>query len=70
MPNRLREFRQRSGLSQEGLAARACTSVMLIRRVEKYDRVPSPMAAERLAAALGVAVSTVWPQTGAVEQMQ
>ena len=66
MPNRLRVVREARGLSQEALAEAALTSVSLIRRAELYDRLPPPMARERLAAALGSTVGDVWPDLEAV----
>lgn len=60
--NRLRELREARGVSQEALANAALTSVGLIRQIERYDRAATPMARERLAAALGSTVAEVWTQ--------
>ena len=61
MPNALRALRQARGLTILGVAVPAHTAPSTIVAIEKYDYVPGRSVKERLAAALSVAVSDVWP---------
>jgi transcriptional regulator with XRE-family HTH domain len=58
---RLREVRQRKGLSQERLAERAGLHRTYVSGVERGERNISLLNIERLAVALGVAMSDLMP---------
>lgn len=60
--NRLREFRKDQGLALWGLAARSHVSASLLSAIEKWDYRPGPEVRRRIAAALGVEPSVIWPE--------
>jgi DNA-binding XRE family transcriptional regulator len=61
--NRLKQLRRARGLAQYGLATLAQTSPSTIVAIERWGYVPSPAVRQRLAAALGVEVRDIWPDT-------
>jgi transcriptional regulator with XRE-family HTH domain len=64
---RLRRARERAGLTQAGLAARAGVSRQLVGAVEAGRNVPAVDAALRIAAALGTGVEELFGPTGATD---
>jgi transcriptional regulator with XRE-family HTH domain len=58
-PARLRELRERQGLSREELAHKAGTSEHSVTKLEIGSRAPSLELASRLAAALGCTVDSL-----------
>jgi len=60
--NRLRSFRQARGFAIYGLAVLAQCSPTTIGAVERWDYKPTLPVRTRLAQALGVALSDIWPE--------
>jgi transcriptional regulator with XRE-family HTH domain len=58
---RLREWRERRGLSVRGLADRAGVSFPTVWRIERGEMSPTVAMLEKLAAALGIAVRDLFP---------
>ncbi len=54
--SRVREYRQRAGLSQAALAERVGISRVYVSQIERDAQVPSVDIAHRLAAALNVSI--------------
>lgn len=63
--NKLRELRQAQNLSQWGLAVDVGTSTAMLSAIERWGYQPRADLCERIAAALGVAVSDIWPEAEA-----
>jgi transcriptional regulator with XRE-family HTH domain len=59
--NHLREARSGRGLTMWAVAARCRVNPSLLSGIERYDYLPSVAVRERIAAALGVEVSEIWP---------
>jgi DNA-binding XRE family transcriptional regulator len=59
--NRLKEFRQQQGLALYGVAAIARVSPTTLSAIEKWDYRPRLEVCQRIARALGVALSDIWP---------
>ena len=64
--NRLRDLRREHGLALWGLAARTGVSASTLSAIERWDYIPTPPIRERIAEALGVDASAIWPECGAV----
>lgn len=62
MTCRLQRLRQRAGLSQRGLGQAAGVAQPLISRFEDGTTPKGLVAAYKLAAALGCAVTDIWPE--------
>jgi DNA-binding XRE family transcriptional regulator len=62
--NHLKAMRHAQKLSLWGLAARAGTSPSTLSAVEKWGYQPSAGLRQRIAAALGVPLETIWPEQG------
>jgi DNA-binding XRE family transcriptional regulator len=62
--NRLRDLRGEHGLALWGLAARAGVSASTLSAIEKWDYLPTSPVRRRIAAALGVEASAIWPECG------
>lgn len=65
LPDRLRELRDRAGLSQSELATAAGTSVHSVAKLERGERFPSLRLARDLAAALGCTIDALCEPAGA-----
>jgi len=65
--NRLREFRREHGLALWGLAARTGVSTSTLSAIERWDYLPTPPVRQRIADALGVEASAIWPECGSTE---
>ena len=64
--NRLRVLRQEHELALWGLAARAGVSASTLSAIERWDYLPTPPVRQRIAEALGVEPSAIWPECGLV----
>jgi transcriptional regulator with XRE-family HTH domain len=62
--NRLRDLRQEYGLALWGLAGRAGVSASTLSAIERWDYLPTPPVRQRIAEALGVEASAIWPECG------
>lgn len=62
MTNRLEALRREKGMAQRGLTALSGVSAGTISAVEKWGYRPAPDTQRRIAEALGVAVSDIWPE--------
>jgi transcriptional regulator with XRE-family HTH domain len=60
--NRLRELRRSQGLPLYGLAVKASVSPTIASIVERFDYRPGVKAGVRLAQALGVSETDIWPE--------
>lgn len=60
--SRVRDIRNRIGLTQEELAEVSGVSVATIRRVELGEVRPRRLTRRRLAQGLGVSLELLWPQ--------
>jgi transcriptional regulator with XRE-family HTH domain len=60
--NRLRELRRGQRLPLWGLAVRAGTTATMLSTIERWNYRPGAALCERIATALGVSVSTAWPE--------
>jgi DNA-binding XRE family transcriptional regulator len=65
--NRLKQFRQQQGLALYGLAAIARVSPTTLSAIERWDYRPRLEVRQRIAKALGVALSDIWPDGGMTE---
>jgi DNA-binding XRE family transcriptional regulator len=63
--NHLRQVRRGQELSLWGLAVGAGTSPTTLSAIEKWGYQPGSDLCERIAAALGVHVGDIWPETEA-----
>lgn len=59
--HQLRTLRKAQGLPLWGLAARARTTATTISAIERWGYVPGPALRARIAAALGIQVTDIWP---------
>ncbi len=59
--NRVREFREKLGITQEELASRAQISFFTVSRIENGHTVPQRSTKAAIAQALGIKVDTLWP---------
>jgi DNA-binding XRE family transcriptional regulator len=59
--NHLKQVRQACGLALYGLAARAKVSPTTLSAIERWDYHPRSDVRERIARALGVRVTDIWP---------
>jgi DNA-binding XRE family transcriptional regulator len=66
--NRLREFRREHGLALWGLTARTGVSASTLSAIERWDYVPTSHVQQRIADALGVDVSAIWPECGGARE--
>jgi DNA-binding XRE family transcriptional regulator len=64
--NRLRVLRQEHELALWGLAARAGVSASTLSAIERWDYLPTPPVRQRIAEALGVEASAIWPECGLI----
>jgi len=62
MESRLAEILKEKGLCRMDLQYRARVSPNLIWGIERYGYRPGPEVAQRIAQALGVEVSEIWPE--------
>jgi transcriptional regulator with XRE-family HTH domain len=62
MPLRVREFRQRAGLSQSALAAQSCCSREMISAIENGRHDPNTARLTKIAQALHVPVWTLFSE--------
>jgi transcriptional regulator with XRE-family HTH domain len=60
--NRLRQLRRSQELPIYGLAVRASVSPTIVSSIERFDYRPGPKVRARLAQALGVSESDIWPE--------
>ncbi|MHB0875160.1 MAG: helix-turn-helix domain-containing protein [Anaerolineae bacterium] len=67
MQNAIRQLRRERGLSQGALAAAAGTTVAYLGFIERHGHLPGSDLRGRIAGALGVTESEVWPGTGTSE---
>ncbi len=65
--NRLQALRSGQGLALWGLAARAGVSASTLSAIERWDYLPTPPVRRRIAEALGVEASSIWPEGGIPE---
>jgi DNA-binding XRE family transcriptional regulator len=63
--NHLRRLRKGQGLSLWGLAVCVGTSPTTLSAIEKWGYRPGAALCERIATALGVSVSDIWPESEA-----
>lgn len=61
--------RRRRGLTQEEVAQRCEVSTSYIARVERGQRLPSPLVLDRLLRSLELTAGEVWPPPRAAEQV-
>jgi DNA-binding XRE family transcriptional regulator len=61
--NNLKALRRAQRLSLWGLATRARSSATTLSAIERWGYQPGDALRQRIAAALGVAVEDVWPDT-------
>ncbi len=66
--NRLKEFRRERELALWGLAARSGVSASTLSAIERWDYVPTLPVRQRIAEALGVEASAIWPECGHNEE--
>ena len=66
--NQLRLWRLKLGFRQQELAALAGVSPALIVAVERYQHLPGEDVRARIAKALGVSQTTIWPEVIDVQQ--
>lgn len=59
--NRLRELRCQRGLAQQAVAVAAGTNVPTIVAIERYGYVPQNDLRQRIAKAVGVEETAIWP---------
>lgn len=59
-PNRLKQLREASGLSQRALAQRLGVASNAVARWERGEHAPSVYGALRVSRALGVPVESIW----------
>jgi lambda repressor-like predicted transcriptional regulator len=62
--NRLWELRREHDLALWGLAARTGVSASTLSAIERWDYLPTPPVRQRIADALGVEPSAIWPESG------
>jgi len=62
MSLRVKDLRQQRGWSQWALATRAGTSPTMLCAIEKHGHVPGPDLQRRIAQALEVSVTDLWPE--------
>jgi lambda repressor-like predicted transcriptional regulator len=67
--NRLRDLRREHGLALWGLAARTGVSASTLSAIERWDYMPTPPVRQRIADALGIEVSVIWPEGGPAGQI-
>jgi DNA-binding XRE family transcriptional regulator len=60
--NKLRALRQAQNLPLWGLAVRVGTSTSMLSAIECWNYKPRPALCQRIATALGVKVSDIWPE--------
>jgi DNA-binding XRE family transcriptional regulator len=60
--NRLRELRKERGYALWGLGAAADVSASMLSAIERWDYLPSRPVRQRIADALGVEASAIWPE--------
>ncbi len=65
MSNKLREVRQGANCKMLELAARIGCSPSTLHAIERYDHQPREETKVRIATALSVEVSQIWPSTPA-----
>jgi DNA-binding XRE family transcriptional regulator len=65
--NNLRILRRRNGMSAVQLAVAASVTPATVSLIECWDYKPIPTSCERIASALGVAVSDIWPSADTPE---
>lgn len=58
--NRLKQMRQKAGLSGQGLAVKAKISTATVTAIEKWDHYPSQPTQEKIALALACAPEEIW----------
>lgn len=63
--NRLREIRKGKGLAGMGVAARAGVSHATVIAIEKHSYLPVEITRRKIADALGVSESDIWPELAA-----
>jgi DNA-binding XRE family transcriptional regulator len=68
-PNRLKGFRRERELALWGLAARSGVSASTLSAIERWDYLPTPPVRQRIADALGVEVSAIWPECGPTREI-
>ncbi len=61
MPNNLREIREESNFRMWELTARCGVSASTLSAIERYDYKPSSKTREKIAIALDVPVTDIWP---------
>jgi DNA-binding XRE family transcriptional regulator len=67
--NNLRRLRRERGIPMLGLAVLARVSTATLGQIERWNYTPSSDVCERVARALGVPVSAIWPsEAGQVGQ--
>jgi DNA-binding XRE family transcriptional regulator len=59
--NNLRAVRAERGVAQAGLAALSGVSPAVICNTEKWGYTPKPSTKQKLADALGVPITAIWP---------
>jgi len=65
--NKLKEVRKSRGLAQMGLAVKANISTTTVVAIERYDYTPSPNLRRRIAQALQVDETEIWPEEASDE---
>ena len=63
--NRLRELRHQRGLAMWALAARSRVHPSQLTGIERHHYMPGPIIRDRIASALGVPVTEIWPDLSA-----
>jgi len=60
--HRLREARTTANLALRGLTARSGVSATTLSAIERWGYLPAPETRSRIAAALGISISELWPE--------
>jgi transcriptional regulator with XRE-family HTH domain len=60
-PNKLRSMRKILGFSQQELMIAARVSIATLTAIERYGYVPGPKVREKLAQAMGLPVTKIFP---------
>ena len=60
--NRLKELRCRRGLAMWAVAAQSRVNPSLLSGIERYDYLPGATVRERIADALEVTITDIWPE--------
>jgi len=65
--NYLRKWRLELGFSMQELAVKAHVSPATVNTIERYGHLPGEDVRARIAAAMGVSESVIWPSLGVTD---